>query len=396
MPFDVAKYPIAEDPELSVVPEQLQDLMLAGRYKVPINTRPFQGFVGLADEESSFTVFSSGLNEFEVLPERNTIAITLLRGVGWLARSDLLTRDGDVGPHIFTPQAQCLGEQIFAYSVYPHGGNLRLTNPHFESDRHTLKFRAVQTNAHHGRLPDEFSFFGWEGEEPQGGLKLTAVKLSEDGDSIIIRFYNAFDEPAKAFLKLGGQVTWAWRVDMQENDLQALPVDDGTIPVKAGGKEIVTIKVKLKPRKLIEDYQRHPATVVPRPKSKMNLPKVKSPPLLSADEVTLEQDRAKQLEAALQAIRSEAYILNDDIERHTQPEMAQLALLQRLKSREATLARQHYEARISALLNQQLLITDQVEEELGEIGVSLNWARVRKRVGEFLSHYYASQLKANK
>ncbi|MFO7679164.1 MAG: hypothetical protein R6X34_03860, partial [Chloroflexota bacterium] len=70
-----------------------------------------------------------------------------------------------------------------------------------------------------------------------------------------------------------------------------------------------------------------------------------------------------------------------------------LVLLQHLKGREATLARQHYEARISALLNHQLLVTWQMEKELDEIGASLNWARVRKRVGEFLSHYYEGRLR---
>jgi mannosylglycerate hydrolase len=397
MPFDVAQYPIVDEAEQNDIPEALQDLMLAGRYKVPVNTRPFQNFVSLADEKSSLSLFSPGLNEFEVLPPDNTIAITLLRGVGWLARSDLLTRDGDVGPHIFTPQAQCLGVQVFEYSIYAHGGDLRLANPQFESDRHTLKFRAVQTTAHNGRLPDEFSFLTWSGEEeePEGALKLTALKQSEEGDSAIVRFYNALDEPAQGYIKLGGQVTQAWRTDMKENNLTALSVDQGRIPVKARGKEIVTLKIKFKPQKLIEAFKRHPTTVVPSPKPVPPLPTVEVPPLVTAHEVAREQDRATQLEAARQAIRSEASVLNADIERRAQPDVAQLALLQRLKGREATLVRQHYEARISALLNQQLLITWQVEKDLDEIGAPLNWARVRKRVGEFLSHYYERELRAS-
>ncbi|MFO7682360.1 MAG: glycoside hydrolase family 38 C-terminal domain-containing protein, partial [Chloroflexota bacterium] len=386
MPFDVARYPLAEQAEPDNISEALQSLMLAGRYKAPVNTRPFQNFISLADDSSSLTVFSRGLNELEVLPEHNTIALTLLRGVGWLTRADLLTRDGDVGPHIFTPEAQCLGEQVFEYSIYPHGGDLRQANPHFESDRHTLKFRAVQTDAHNGRLPDEFSFLGWLSEEPEGALKLTAVKQSEEGSSVIVRLYNALDIPAQGALRLGGQVLEAWRTDMAENNLEALTVTNNAIPVQVSGKEIVTLKVEFQPRKLIEDFQRHPAMIVPSPQPVFHFPTDKMPPLITQEEVAREQTRAMQLEAALQAIRSEAYILNEEIERRAKPDLHQLVLLQHLKGREATLARQHYEARISALLNHQLLVTWQMEKELDEIGASLNWARVRKRVGEFLSH----------
>ncbi|MEJ2749193.1 MAG: glycoside hydrolase family 38 C-terminal domain-containing protein, partial [Anaerolineae bacterium] len=388
MPYDIARFPIVDESESETVPEQLQDLMLAGRYTAPVNTRPFQNFVGLHDDRSSFTIFSTGLSEYEILPENNTVALTLLRGVGWLARSDLQTRIGDVGPHIFTPEAQCLGAHTFEYAIYPHGSDLRLANPHFEADRHTLKYRAVQTTAHPGRLPDEFSFLSWVAEEPEGAFKLSALKQSEDGEGIIIRFYNAHEQPVKAHLKIAGQIERAWRTNLNEEPESEFPVKDGTIRLAAKSKEIVTIKVKLRPWKLIEDFQRHRARILPPLIANHDVPPAKMPPLITVEEVETERKRAEQLESALQAIRSEAYILNENIERQADPGIAQLALLQRLKGREATLARQHYEARISALLNQQLLVTYQMESELDDIGESLNWARVRKRVGEFLIHYY--------
>jgi mannosylglycerate hydrolase len=395
MPYDVARFPISDTAESETVPEQLQGLMLAGRYTTPVNTRPFQNFAGLHDDKSSLTIFSKGLSEYEVLPANNTIALTLIRGVGWLARSDLQTRIGDVGPHIFTPEAQCLGPHTFEYAIYPHGSDLLLTNPHFEADRHTLKCRAVQTNAHTGPLPDEFSFLSWTAEEPEGALKLSALKQSEDGEGIIIRFYNAHEQEVKASLKIAGQIEKAWRTNLNEKHESELPVKDNAIHIIANGKEIVTLKVKLYPQKLIEDFQRYRARVLPPLIPNRDVPPAKMPPLITAEEVEIERKRAEQLESALQAIRSEAYILNEDVERQAEPGAAQLVLLQRLKGREATLARQHYEARISALLNQQLLVTHQMESELGDIGESLNWARVRKRVGEFLIHYYEGLLNGN-
>ncbi len=390
MPYDIAQFPIQETQE-NDVPPHMKELMLAGRYTAPVNTHPFQNFVALANDNSSLSIFSRGLSEYEVLPDQNSIALTLLRGVGWLARPDLLTREGDVGPHIFTPEAQCLGLQIFEYAIYPHGSNLAKANPHFEADRHVLKFRAVQTNAHPGQLADTFSFLTWEKEEVFGALKLTALKQSEDGRDLIIRFYNVLDRPVSSALRLGGSVLAAWRANLNEENQEPLSLADGLIPLQVRGREIVTVRARLKPVQVIEDFTRYPARVLPLlapTPSIANGEPGKSPRLLTEDEVVAEEQRATQLGAALQAIRSEAYILQEQIDRRDSADVAQQALLHRLKGREATLARQYDEAQISALLNRQLLVTWQMEKKLDEIGKSLNWARTRKRVSEFLIHYY--------
>lgn len=389
MPFDVARFPIVEE-AANDVPDALKGLMLAGRYTAPVQTHPFQNFIALAEAERSLSIFSRGLSEYEILPDGNQIALTLLRGVGWLARPDLLTRIGDVGPHIFTPEAQCLGAQTFAYAIYPHGGDLAAANPHFESDRHTLKLRAVQTDSHQGPLPDAFSFLHWVEESVFGAFKLTALKQSEDGNDLIVRFYNALDRPANGRLRLGVGVTAVYRANLNEENETPIPLEAGTIPVQARGKEIVTLRVQIEPNSLIADFTRHPARVLPllTPAPPENGSRGKLPRLLTEDEVVTEEHRAEQLGAALQAIRSEAYILQEQLERRGGGNVAQLTLLHRLKGREATLARHYDEAQISALLNRQLLVDRQVEKGLTRIGESLNWARTRKRVSEFLIHYY--------
>lgn len=389
MPFDVARFPIIEE-AANDVPDSLKGLMLAGRYTAPVQTHPFQNFIALADDERSLSVFSRGLSEYEILPEDSQIALTLLRGVGWLARPDLLTRVGDVGPHIFTPEAQSLGTQVYEYAIYPHGGDLAAANPHFEADRHTLKFRAVQTNSHRGALPDQFSFLHWAEESDFGAFKLTALKQSEDGRDLIIRFYNALDRPTTGRMKVGVGVTAVYQTNLNEENQQELPLQDGTIPVQARGKEIVTLRVQIEPAGLIADFTRHPARVLPllTPTLPENGSLGKLPRLLTEEEVAAEERRAEQLGAALQAIRSEAYIMQEQLERRGANDVAQLTLLHRLKGREATLARHYDEAQISALLNRQLLVARQVEKGLTRIGESLNWARTRKRVSEFLIHYY--------
>lgn len=394
MPFDVAEFPIQETADNGDPPPQLAGLMLAGRYTAPVNTHPFQNFVSLVDAQAGLTVFSRGLNEFEVLPEQdNAIALTMLRGVGWLARPDLLTRIGDVGPHIFTPEAQGLGVQTFQYGIYPHGPNLWEANPHFESDRHTLKFRAVRTGTHPGRLPGELSFLSWIDQDPPYAFKLTALKHSEAEDGLIIRFYNACDQEARGNLRVGGLVVKAWRANLNEEPLEELPLANGVIPVTARPREIVTIKVKLSRSRLIYDFQTPATRLLPPLELRADLPLDDAPALLDDEDVRQEESRASQLAADLAIVRGEIDELAAAIERAAQPSLHQLADLQRLKGREATLARHYHEARISSLLNQQLLITHRIENELDGIGEQLNWARVDKRVREFLIHYYDGLMK---
>ena len=70
----------------------------------PPKTFPQQGFVSA----NGLTVTAPGLPEAEVLDD-GTIAITLVRSVGWLALPGLSTRPELAGPTIATPGAQCLG-----------------------------------------------------------------------------------------------------------------------------------------------------------------------------------------------------------------------------------------------------------------------------------------------
>src|SRR5439155_22175091 len=70
-----------------------------------------------------------GLREYAVLHDGQTIAITLLRAVGFLSRGDLPERRGHAGPALATPSAQCLGEQRYRYTVVPLDGDAELADP---------------------------------------------------------------------------------------------------------------------------------------------------------------------------------------------------------------------------------------------------------------------------
>ncbi len=87
-------------------------------------TFPQQDWVDLSDSERGLCIIVRGLPEYEVLDtDRNEIAITLLRAVGFLgAGYDMQTASVGAGPHIATPEAQIQRKLTFSLSVFPHAG----------------------------------------------------------------------------------------------------------------------------------------------------------------------------------------------------------------------------------------------------------------------------------
>jgi alpha-mannosidase len=68
-----------------------------------------------------FAVLNKGLPEYEPLVNDNgttTLAITLLRCVGWLSRERFESRKTNAGPALSTPGAQGLGTHTFELSIY--------------------------------------------------------------------------------------------------------------------------------------------------------------------------------------------------------------------------------------------------------------------------------------
>ena len=76
-------------------------------------------FVAVKGATSGLAVGVDGLREYSILHDGGTIAITLLRAVGFLSRGDLPERRGHAGPELATPSAQCIGERTYRYMLVP-------------------------------------------------------------------------------------------------------------------------------------------------------------------------------------------------------------------------------------------------------------------------------------
>jgi alpha-mannosidase len=89
----------------------------------PVGATPQRSFATLDDGRRALTLANRGSPEVDAVPETDgttSLAVTLLRAVGWLSRGDLRLRPGDAGPGLETPGAQVAGLHRAELSIRLH------------------------------------------------------------------------------------------------------------------------------------------------------------------------------------------------------------------------------------------------------------------------------------
>ncbi len=201
---------------------------------------PTQNFVLIANETISAALAARGLPEYEARSDANgtTLALTLLRCVGWLSRNDLATRSGDAGPQMETPGAQEIGAHVFEYAFLPHDNNFQ--NTLAEVRAFCAPMRAVMPSSQTtGDLPTTMSFIETSPRE----FVISAIKVADDASGIIVRGYNITENIIAARLRVWKQFARAARVNLNEEEITPIALRDGRqVEFQARAKEIVTIK----------------------------------------------------------------------------------------------------------------------------------------------------------
>ena len=151
-----------------------------------------------------------GLREYSVLHDGGTIAITLLRAVGFLSRGDLPERHGHAGPELATPSAQCIGTRSYRYAVIPLDDQTDLTRA-ARSVREWLSPPIAISGDGGSR-----SFVSFV--ESATPLVLTALRAGPDG-GLVVRIANPQREEASGTLRFDRTVRASRPVDLREGDL---------------------------------------------------------------------------------------------------------------------------------------------------------------------------------
>ncbi len=219
-----------------------------GWIEQPTAERALHDLVAVEGPTRGLAVGVDGLREYAVLHDGRTIAITLLRAVGWLSRGDLPERKGHAGPALTTPSAQCIGEREYRYCVVGLGGDMTLPR----AAREVREWLSPAWSAQGDTVPR--SFYSVEGD---AAVQPSALRAGPDG-AIVARVFNPSREPASATLRFARATLEARAVDLREGD-QALgntgldvvrtatPPDvvDGAVAIRLAPYEIGTYLVRL-------------------------------------------------------------------------------------------------------------------------------------------------------
>ena len=391
--FDVCAHPVNSQAYEGEIPAPVQKIMNGAYEPKPADTFPQLSFAGLEDGRQGAAVFNRGLPEYRVIPGRNTIALTLFRAVGSIARNDLVSRIGDAGPAIATPGAQCLRDMSFHYAFCPYSGSWESAGLNTLADSFNTGTLVWRTGLHNGALPLSKQFFRVKDEK--NVVSLSCLKRSEDGAGIILRLYNNTRKPAAAEINAAPEIKAAELTTLDEKKSAVLDLVSGhSVRVEVGAKKIVTLKLILKKENILTYRESGEEIPVLEPEERQDFSACEAEPEISWAEVEREEGRVMKLEAAYR----EALEAQKTAE-HEKPVKKSEA-----KLRTETVYRESLEAGISALLlrkNYFLLYGKddaelrrellEYEEKARAVGLCLNKARISKRAEEYILDYYRSR-----
>lgn len=240
-PFDVLERPVQ--------PEKV-NYMGEGDYEPYVGYHPMQDFCGITDGVRGAAV-AAGVLEYEVLPMRRTLALTLIRATDRLLVGVLAT-----GSKFRLPAAQLQQKMSFKYSFIPHSGGYKNALRDIDAARHPLI--PVQKD-----FLEEQSMPGYTA--PEAIMPLSAGFLSLDGDAVMtslrpsvseegytsIRFFNPENERGKVTLTVDSRYRLisadAVRIDEKQSEDRdiGISVKENVITLCPEAKQIVTLKLKL-------------------------------------------------------------------------------------------------------------------------------------------------------
>lgn len=210
--------------------------------ETPLAIYPMQRFVRLAHSDHTFALISKDAMEYTVLNDE-TIAITLLRSVGWLGKADLNVRLGRAsGYKLKTPSSQ-IHKKVKTHLAMCVGKytdvQLSKLAEQFATPiigRHVKGFVAREE-----RFSNKATFLSFKDE-----LELQAIKVSENKEMIVIRLLNRNASVIKDVeIAFEIEVEEAYLLDSKEDVQKCLYVKNNVVMVEEINKySFVNIGIK--------------------------------------------------------------------------------------------------------------------------------------------------------
>ena len=133
------------------------------------------------------------------------------------------------------------GHHHFSYSLYPHSGDWKQALTMRRGYEFNYTLQAFQVESHEGSLPAQHSFVS----VAEDNVILTALKKTEDGDALLLRFYEWAGKNTDVHIMLPEGASAASLTNLMEKPADAsLSVTNHQITVPVHPYEIVSVRVE--------------------------------------------------------------------------------------------------------------------------------------------------------
>ncbi|MHA1930421.1 MAG: glycoside hydrolase family 38 C-terminal domain-containing protein [Candidatus Thorarchaeota archaeon] len=206
--------------------------------EVPSGIQPQKRFIRIDEYEgeNSFSLFNKGLPEVELV-DGTRLALTLLRSIDWLSRSDFPERPLLAGPLKETPEAQEIGTHYeFKYSFMSHSSS----EPIFFTANHAESF-AIGTNS----IPYVESKPFSEITEPivqidNPWIRISSLRVREN--AILLSLYNLSEESQAPTFTLSKKITSFSETKVDGTIKERLKTSDNRMQLRFDPFEIKMIR----------------------------------------------------------------------------------------------------------------------------------------------------------
>jgi alpha-mannosidase len=172
---------------------------------------PALRWADLGDEKNGFSLINETKYGYDA--KGNVLRLSLLRS-----------------PTSPDPEAD-QGHQHFSYALYPHAGTWKEALTVRQGYDFNYRLTAMQVSPHTGNLPGSFHFL----DVDRDNVVVTAMKKTEDGDGLLVRFYEWAGKGGNVTLTLPPGILSATLANLMEKpEGSPLPVSGGqqvTVPV---------------------------------------------------------------------------------------------------------------------------------------------------------------------
>ena len=236
-PYDIIRRPVQPENPNHTVP---------GEYEPFVGYHPMHDLCGITDGKRGAMLCGDGILEYEVLPARRTVCLTLIR-----ATDRLLVGVLETGSKFRLPAAQLQGEHTFRYVFIPHTGEPEDVMSEADIARHPLNYAqrdyleaefAQDYTPPTPYLPLSSGFISLDGR-----CVMNALKEAEDRNGIIIRMYNPTEKTVIQAVNVDKnfKLNGASKAELDESTVNTLEINGNGIRAEIKPKEIATFRLNI-------------------------------------------------------------------------------------------------------------------------------------------------------